>query len=165
MENQTPIVEGQAPSDEILEEIFTEERLFWKSIAQEVVRGKVNRYLEGAKQIINLNGVLLGVYFAAIALSPISDRLIIRSWWDVRWIVLILIPALAWFAGLIFAVWALEPNPYPYWTNDSQQIERRWKKECSTLSQHISVARWSLVLGFLLMLISLSIFLYYMCDP
>ncbi len=164
MADQPQIIEGLEPPSEILEAIRSEEKKFWESISQESARGKVNRYLEGAKQIINLNGVLLGVYFAAIALSSISDHLTISSYWDVRWIILIISPAVCWFFGIYFAIRALEPNPYPYWVNDYQIIRSRWKEECSKLSRNVSRARWLLIIGFVFMLISLSICLYYMGD-
>jgi hypothetical protein len=168
MSEQPPIISGEQVPADVSREILgeeEEEKKFWNSLAQDIERGKVNRHLEGAKQITNLNGILLGVYFAFISFSSLDEHLIIRSFWDVRWIVLVLLPAVIWAWGLWVAVHALEPNPYPYKTNDPGLTKERWMAECATLSKSVWKARLSLVCGFIFMIFSFSIYLYYMCDP
>ncbi|MGB5100525.1 MAG: hypothetical protein WBN94_08015 [Methanothrix sp.] len=163
-----PIISGEKVPDDVSQKILdeeTEEKKFWNSVAQDIERGKVSRHLDGAKQIINLNGVLLGVYFASISFGSLDEHLTIRSFWDVRWIVLVLLPAIVWAWGLWIAVHALEPNPYPYKTNDPGLTKKRWGDECTNLSQCVWKARLSLVIGFICMIFSFSIYLYYMCDP
>ncbi len=168
MPDQPPIISGERVPDDISKEILDEEeeeKKFWNNLAQEIERGKVDRHLEGAKQIITLNGVLLGVYFASISVSSLIGHLIIRSLWDTRWILLILLPAIVWAGGLLIAIRALEPRPYPYTTNDPGLTKERWIAECISLSKSVGKARLSLVCGFILMIFSFSIYLYYMCDP
>ena len=167
MSEQPPIISGESVPADVSQEILgeeEEEKKFWNGLAQDVERGKVNRHLEGAKQIINLNGILLGVYFAAISFSSANGHLMIRSYWDIRWIVLILLPAVVWAYGLWVAVHALEPNPYDYKTNDPALTKARWIAECTSISESVWKARLSLVCGFILMIFSFSIYLYYMCD-
>lgn len=168
MPNPPPTISGETPPADILQGISNEEdkeKKFWNSVADDIERGKVNRHLEGAKQIINLNGILLGVYFASISFSSINGHLIIRSLWDIRWIALILLPAIVWASGLLIAIRALEPKPHPYKTNDPELTKKRWCAECDSLSKSVWRARLSLVGGFILMIFSFSIYLYYMCDP
>ena len=172
MPDQPPIISGETPPEDILkkinEELSKEEeetKTFWNSVAQESVKGKINRHLDGAKQIINLNGILLGVYFASISFSSINEHLIIRSLWDIRWIALILLPAIVWALGLWIAIRALEPNSYQYITNDPVLTKERWCSECNSLSKSVLYARLSLVGGFALMIFSFSIYLYFTCDP
>jgi hypothetical protein len=77
---------------------------------------------------------------------------------------LIVLPAIIWAYGLYIAACALEPVAYPKKINDPDIIKQRWHAECKSLSNSVKIARFSLIGGFILMMISFSIFFYYICK-
>jgi hypothetical protein len=161
-----PDIIGSHPSQEhqtIIQREEREDTRFWKKLAEAAILGKPSRLIEGAKQIIYINGILLIAYFAAISLSSLKDYLVMRKPWDFL-LLLIISPAFMLFIGLIFAVWALEPTSYPL-TSNPRLIENSYNKECGRISFRVWIARIIPVVGFGLIVINIYAYLWLICDP
>lgn len=165
-ESSTPIVIGQEPT-EFKESLDPEEeKKFWRNIAKEREKGRMDRAIDGLKQIINLNGIILGVYFATLSISSLNNYLVIRSNSDIIWVLLLLLPAIVWLLSLGFAISALCSNPiFPKWTNDAKIIEESWRKEFEYLSSRLTRSRITLLIGFGLMILNIAVYIYVSCDP
>lgn len=160
------LVIGKEEPTELREGQDRGEEDFWRNIAKERKSGQIDRTLDGLKQIINLNGVILGVYFATLSISSLNKFLIIRSILDIGWILLILGPAIAWLVSLSFSICALCSNPaFPHWTNDANIIESSWKKDFKSLSKRLTLSRWALLIGFGLMILNIAFYIYVSCNP
>jgi hypothetical protein len=157
---------GKEEPTEFRETQDSDERNFWRNVAKERKRGQIDRTLDGLKQIINLNGVIIGVYFAALSISSLNKFLIIRSILDIGWIIFILGPSFAWLVSLSLSICALCASPvFPHWTNDVDIIKSLWQNEFKSLSTNLARARQALLIGFVLMFLNIAVYIYISCDP
>lgn len=163
-DTEPPLAEGQLlPEGALEDDQSDDEQEFWKSIKQASLKGKIDRYVDGAKQIISLNSALLGLYFAAISISSIGDYIKIESLRDLPLLLLFMSPALCWCIGLIFALLSIEPPPEG-WVMESQSIKMQWKNECNKMEKCLWNARRVTFLGLALMISAVFLYLICMCK-
>jgi hypothetical protein len=161
-----PLVIGKEEPPKFKEIQVGDEEIFWRNIAKERKSGQIDRSLDGLKQLINLNGIVLGIYFATLSVSSLNKYLTIRSVYDYALILLILGPAIAWIVSLSLSVWALCSNPtVPQWTNDANTIENSWKKDLKYLSKRLKISQHLLLIGFVLMMLNITIYISFSCLP
>ena len=158
------LVDGQQLPVGVLEDDqSSDEQEFWKGVKQASLKGKIDRYVDGAKQIISLNVALLGLYFAAISFSSIGKYMKIESLWDFPLLLLFMSPPVFWCIGLGFALISIGPPPEG-WVMESQSIKMQWKNECNKMEKHLWTARKVTFIGLALMITCVFFYLIYMCK-
>lgn len=158
------LIEGEPLSEELVEANQSDdEQMFWKGVKQASLKGKIDRYVDGAKQIISLNGALLGLYFAALSFSSIGKYIKIESLWDLPLLLLFMSPAFFWCVGLVFALISIAPPPEG-WVMESQSIKMQWKNECNKMEKCLWRSRIFTFIGLALMMVGSFLYLICICK-
>ena len=81
------------------QQILEDTKEFWRELGKTLVQGSISAIEESAKQIVSVNGVLIGFYSATIALSEM--RKLHPQLWQLA---LFLSPILLWLLSLMTAL-------------------------------------------------------------
>lgn len=71
----TPKIPGQAPTAE-QEQIIQDRASYWRQVGNESAAQAITRIEEAAKQLIGLNAILQGIYFAVFAFSDLRKQVV-----------------------------------------------------------------------------------------
>ncbi len=116
---------------------------FWRENAQRLVSESISTIEEVAKQLIAVNSILEGIYFAAITFSEIKPILTNIT------AAIYLAPILFWILSLVFAVLTLSPKSYAININSSRDSKERFNE---IISKKHAMLVWSeifLILSFI----------------
>lgn len=64
-----------APQSDPITELENESRVFWHEVGKDLIRRSIQPIDEAARQIIGIVGILIGLYFNAIAFSGLSGKI------------------------------------------------------------------------------------------
>ncbi len=126
---------------------------FWRENAQRLVGESIPTIEEVAKQLITVNSILEGIYFAAITFSEIKPVLTASV------AAIYLAPILFWLLSLIFAVLTLSPKSYAININSSQDAKDRYSEIVSRKYRWLTLSEVFLILSFVALFMAVAHFL------
>jgi hypothetical protein len=132
---------------------------FWLRLGQKIIEESISSIEEAAKQIITAVSLLQAIFFAVISFKDFLEPFALQSSW-IR-LIIFLLPIPIWIASLYFSLRVFIPKAYniplmhPSKSREAVQIIAKEKHK------QLKRAQYSMVLGFIMMFISIIIFLYW----
>jgi hypothetical protein len=135
---------------------------FWLETGQNTVKEAISRQEEAAKQLIGITSILQATYFAAISFSNLKNALAsqnLHGWILGIFIVLFVLPITLWLISLGFAANVLMPVIRYYQLDSPTEIQKTYEKASEYRKKQLERAYQMLVLGFLLLVVSIIVYL------
>lgn len=131
---------------------------FWLETGQNTVKEAINRQEGAAKQLISITSILQATYFAAISFSNLKNAFISQKLpgWGV---ILFVSPIVLWLISLGFAVKVLMPVIRNYSLDSPTMVKKIYEDAVNYRGKYLQLAHLALVLGFLLLVVSIIIYL------
>lgn len=117
---------------------------------------------EAAGVGIEITSILQAIYFAAISFSNLKNTFILQDFhgWLLAIIVAMFVsPIILWFFSLCFVVKVLVPVIRNYNLDSPTMIQKTYENAVNYRSKYLRRAYQTLVLGFLLLVVSIIVYL------
>lgn len=137
---------------------------FWIEAVRNSAKGGPDKLEEAAKQLITITSLSQTIYFTAISISEVKKgtaNLPPQLYWG--FIVVLVIPLLAWIASLIFAIRVFKPEIYNLNLNSPSQAEEFMNRVTEYKDKQLQWSYRLLILGFGLLVI--TVVLYFVFLP
>jgi hypothetical protein len=140
----------------------TQEDLLWLEMGNSAIKNMLSSYDEPAKQLINITGVLQGLYFVAISFSTLNDQISLKCLQDYAFNTIFIFPVIFWIVSLYFAIRVLMPKFRSRISNlSSSEIQARWEEDRDYKSRNLIWAQRFLVWGFIPLIVSICCYLIF----
>lgn len=146
-------------NDEIIEPIsfVTDIDEFWVKTIRDITGESIKRIEEAAKQLIAIVSVLQAIYFAAISFSELKNLSFHNPW-----SFLFICPIAIWIISLSLAVTVFMPRTYSTNLESPSMSEKTFKEMVKFKQRQLWYAYCVLVAGFIVLIISITFYLYYL---
>lgn len=145
-----PIQNSRSPD---VEDTLEDTRLFWLGIGEDFVRRTPRRIEGAAKQMIAVAGILVGLYFNAVALGGIKTPLPKYE------TLLFLSPIICLLGSLISSLLIFLPNRYKMEMRSPAAAELIYRRAVKTNYRLLGIASSTLAIGIFLIILVLWRFL------
>jgi hypothetical protein len=134
---------------------------FWIETMRKLTQGSTKSIEDAAKQLIAIISLLQTIYFAAVSFSNLKSALILKD----PLVFLFLSPVALWLVSLALAILVFIPRRYD--TNlESPSLSARTFNDIASFKQKILFGSYIvLVIGFLMLLVSIFVYLYIIQVP
>lgn len=128
-------------------------KTYWRKIKDEALVTGLAKLEDAAKQLIALTGTLQGLYFAAIAFTPLREQ------FPTTFQLIFLLPALFWLASLLFATLVFVPRTQTgadlddLSPDDWLMLRDTYATAQEKKYKWLRFSHWSLILSFLAILL------------
>jgi len=134
---------------------------FWIESIQKLAQGSIASAEDAAKQIIAIISLLQTIYFAAISFSNLKNALNLQD----PLVFLFLSPIALWLIALSLAILVFLPKPY-YTNLESPSKSATTFNDLIAFKQKILFSSYIvLALGFLMLLVSVFVYMYLIQVP
>ena len=129
---------------------------FWIQLGQEWVKAAFEKQIDAAKQIINVSGLLQGIYF--IIISQNMERITAMAQnvrYDPFFIVLVVLlasPPLFWLASMYYSIRVVVPKVDLINIEDEKEIQTKYNKTIQYNTKNLSYSHNTLLVGLLMTL-------------
>jgi hypothetical protein len=141
--------------------------MFWVNLGDESTKGLVNSYVEAAKQLISLIGVIQGLYFVAISFTALK-QIVFQQDIPIRLLagLIFILPVALWSLGLYYAIKVVMPgNRDPVYSRVPADVFNEWKAVCANKANSLKSAQTYTSYGIYLLVLIIFIYLVLIPSP
>jgi len=140
---------------------------FWIESIREIKKESISRVEEAGKQLISVITLSQTIYFAAVSFSEAKKSLNLINHRAFYWIFIIVLiaPLLLWIVSLVFAVKVFKPEEYDTNLESPTKAQSAIDTAFNNKNRNLQKSFRFLFVGFLLVLITLFIYLGFVPTP
>lgn len=133
---------------------------FWIELAKDWIRVAFDKQVSAAKQIINISGILQGIYFIVIIqnINQLSELNEFNQ--DLIFILVLtfISPSLCWLYSMYLSTYVVVPVVYSVDPNKKDDIIDKFNKRVARNKKHLSNSHKWLLLGLVIVMLNIIIY-------